>query len=1291
MKKRIACALLTLVMLVSLVNAGALTASAASGSTSEAAITVLKKMLTKQDYCYQLDATQTFLTGYGTVCNESGHKVGKDGKPVEEKKDDKGNVVEVGHKEHYISEKQADQALRDALDAIDKKVDAFASANGLKLSKAQNDALNAFSFLFGTSWTEGTGTLKTLLKSGPSYSNLLDAMKQVNNNNDNRCAVFANMYVNGVYSNNLPTNYRSVKYDPKGGIIAQTTVPGAVYESTYDPSVSTAHLVTPTREGYIFMGWYDKNNTPVTALPRSIGDTVELEAQWQKKATSYKDAAVAVNHTIIPSELSDHHLFTEPTNDEKYYVLGEDGKTALLVESIPAYVENNKLKNLSVDQFFVDGAGQKWFRIKDSKYWIKSSTNVGNSAGGSVTTEGTAVDVAVTVTNAYVNARQSASAASAQVGSYKVGTKLRIIRTTVVNGMTWGQVAKSDTDSTPVAWVCLMYTNWGEVGQNASNTNSTVGIATAVVNYSGYVNVRKGAGTDNQIVGSLKNGQAVSLYEIKTVNGHQWGRSDAGWFCLTYATVTMQNGTTNPSVNVSDQGALSYTFNGKLASAATAYVSTSESVDKTADQPKEGQSVIISNMVSGSDGTLWAKIGWTAVKWIDGGKDQNGNAKDPIKQQYTAYGWVKMGGKSLSGSSTPVAIEPVSYTVVSNLTVRESASSDAKSKFTMNPGTQFQVSEIQLVGEGIWGFTKSDVNTVYAEGGWANLSTRYVKRTTLPNVPANQIVTATGKVATIVNTDTVRVRAAADVTSRQVGSLSRGATANVLEISDDGKWYRLDVDPDKNPETESWVYKDYVSVSDSTASNGSGSSTTVQNPDGTTTTTTTVGTGIVANTYAGLNVRSGAGTNYPLVGGKLLPGTAVEIDQIVTVGTSKWGHCKQGWVCMDYITMISSTVTETTTNNGNGTPVQSLDKVDKTTTTAIYTGKTNEAVDILAEPNRDAKVVESVGAGTRITMHELAAVKEIVDNKVEQGENPNKNQGGTLTTTTETTYWARVNGGYIYNPMAVIDLDPLDEKVHTLTGNDTLNVRKEPNTSSAILGQLKKGDQVKVTALKIDYDKVWGRIDYDETEDAAKNEKQGWIRLDYMSEGAYYVQQSTTNTVTNNYGTGTAQAGIGNTGNTGNVGSGNTGNVGTGNTGNVGSGNTGNTGATGTGYRYTGKVINTNEVNVRQTASTGAKKTTVLKNGASLVIYETTISEGMAWGRCDAGWVYLYYVDLTPVTAGVLDARVVYNDNTVIYSDANGTSTVGTYAKMSVIDIYEIVGKMARTDLGWVHTDNLLQ
>ncbi len=56
MKKRIVCVLLTLIMLVSLVPVTALTASAASLKTSEAAITIMKKLAIFKDKCYQVPA-----------------------------------------------------------------------------------------------------------------------------------------------------------------------------------------------------------------------------------------------------------------------------------------------------------------------------------------------------------------------------------------------------------------------------------------------------------------------------------------------------------------------------------------------------------------------------------------------------------------------------------------------------------------------------------------------------------------------------------------------------------------------------------------------------------------------------------------------------------------------------------------------------------------------------------------------------------------------------------------------------------------------------------------------------------------------------------------------------------------------------------------------------------------------------------------------------------------------------------------------------------------------------------
>ena len=263
----------------------------------------------------------------------------------------------------------------------------------------------------------------------------------------------------------------------------------------------------------------------------------------------------------------------------------------------------------------------------------------------------------------------------------------------------------------------------------------------------------------------------------------------------------------------------------------------------------------------------------------------------------------------------------------------------------------------------------------------------------------------------------------------------------------------------------------------------------------------------------------------------------------------------------------------------------------------------------------------------------------------------------------QTSYWARINDGWIKDPDANITLNALDEKVHTLTGASELNVRKAAGTNNDSLGKLKKGDQVPVTKLEIVKDSgartltVWGRV---ETSDGIV----GYCDLSYMSEGALYEKKEEATTPTT-----PSTPTIGSTGNTGNGGFVN----------NAG------------GYKYTGKVINTESLNVRVTASTGAKKATTLKKGANLVIYETKISEDMAWGRCDAGWVYLYYVDLTPAGgSSAIDARVVYTDNTVIYTDNAASSVAGTYSRMSVIDIYEYVGDMARTDLGWVSTGNLL-
>ena len=203
MKKRFACALLALVLLVSLVP---VTTMAADQKVSEAAITVLKQLTTFKKECYYVAGSE-YRVGYGTVCQEKHHF-------------DSYGVPKANENKHTITEKKADAALRTYLAELDKKVNSFASENKLSLTQSQHDALVVFSHGYGTSWMSGTGALKTAIVSKAGVNEMLNVMKSLNDKQYNRHQVEVNMYCNGKYSNTIPSNFAKVTYDANGGKIA---------------------------------------------------------------------------------------------------------------------------------------------------------------------------------------------------------------------------------------------------------------------------------------------------------------------------------------------------------------------------------------------------------------------------------------------------------------------------------------------------------------------------------------------------------------------------------------------------------------------------------------------------------------------------------------------------------------------------------------------------------------------------------------------------------------------------------------------------------------------------------------------------------------------------------------------------------------------------------------------------------------------------------------------------------------------------------------------------------------
>lgn len=1217
MKKRIVCVLLTLIMLVSLVPATALTASAASLKTSEAAITIMKKLAIFKKNCYQVPNTNEFRIGYGTICSEKHKTTYKNGK-VE-------NSPDAG--KHSITQAQADQALRKLILDLDAKVNSFASSNSLTLSQCQHDALVLFTFDVGDSWMSGSGVVRSAIVSKASTNDLLKAMSDWASDQDDfrRRKIEVNMYKNGIYSDVTPSSFGTVTYNPDAGTIPQNGT--GAYSVLFDTTKTSAHIPSPTRSGYKFMGWYSAqyDGTLVPSLTGSYNGKT-LWAGWQATSVTANNAndlsyVHGINETLKVSQLVSLDVYSIPTkkNVKPFRTINKDTATVTAIKD------------------FIDDDGNRWCKLSaagDGWVLLKSS----GQGGGNTEYTGGKINVTVTVTNAYVNRRANDSASSALTGSYKAGTKLKIVATNAAK--TWGQV---EENGVAVGWVALMYTDWSTVydGSAPSDANNTTPIATATVTYNGYLNARSDPGVDNKIVGGFAKDTTVNVFEIRTVNGHRWGRTSTGWICLTYTNVKMLT-----DKNVSDTGVLDYAFEVTLVNSGSDLPTYAQPTTNSnnSDTIKAGTTGLKITNAAVADGLIWVKAHWTVKE-----TDKDGKTKVIAKSGWATY--------------SNFNLVPTKFTVVSDsLNIRKDAGSGNEFVFKLTKGVEVEVHEIKLAGEEIWGrivgYTPATGSGIENYDGWINLASNYVKRSSKIAIDGGtKAAIGTG---TVVNADSVRIRITGALYGQVLGSINRGTKVAVLGEKDG--WYMIDYDVDNNKETDSWIYSQYLEVKMGVVESGTGSTGgtgTTQKTDGT-------GKGIIANTYAGVNVRSGAGIANAIVG-KILNGTEVTILEVKLVGAAKWGRVKQGWICMDYVTMISyDNIPGNNSNNsgGNkGTGVSSFDEVERTTTTAVYTGsiKADTIVYKTPNPNLENNTVRTIGTGENITIHELTAVTlEIYEGDKTDKQNENND---IETVVKQTSYWARINDGWIKDPDANITLNALDEKVHTLTGASELNVRKAAGTNNDSLGKLKKGDQVPVTKLEIVKDSgartltVWGRV---ETSDGIV----GYCDLSYMSEGALYEKKEEATTPT--------------TPSTPTIGS--TGNTGTG-------GFVNNAG----GYKYTGKVINTESLNVRVTASTGAKKATTLKKGANLVIYETKISEDMAWGRCDAGWVYLYYVDLTPAGgSSAIDARVVYTDNTVIYTDNAASSVAGTYSRMSVIDIYEYVGDMARTDLGWVSTGNLL-
>ena len=182
----------------------------------------------------------------------------------------------------------------------------------------------------------------------------------------------------------------------------------------------------------------------------------------------------------------------------------------------------------------------------------------------------------------------------------------------------------------------------------------------------------------------------------------------------------------------------------------------------------------------------------------------------------------------------------------------------------------------------------------------------------------------------------LNVRSGAGTGYSVIGSLSNGSKVEIVETS--GTWYKI-----KYGSGYGYVSKDYITVSSSSSGNSSSSSTGSSSSS-----STTIQSGAV-KVNGGLNVRSGAGTSYSVIG-SLSNGSKVEI--VETSGT--WYKIKYGsgygYVSKDYITINTRSIAENTVLK-EGTAV-------------------TLALKVRDESNYEANIVGTIAMGEKVSVVE---------------------------------------------------------------------------------------------------------------------------------------------------------------------------------------------------------------------------------------------------------------------------------------------------------------------------------
>ncbi|EPB8159227.1 SH3 domain-containing protein [Clostridium perfringens] len=559
---------------------------------------------------------------------------------------------------------------------------------------------------------------------------------------------------------------------------------------------------------------------------------------------------------------------------------------------------------------------------------------------------------------------------------------------------------------------------------------------TGKVNINTALNVRQASTTNSRIIGSLKGGEKVNIisesngfYKIEFNNsyGYVYSKYISKDGDSEKVQVVKQEEVKKEKVDESKKEA-------KATPKAEPVVLAVRSLNKTGIV-NVSSSLNVRSSASTSSKVIGSLSGNTKVTIVgeEGAfykieyKGSHGYVAKEYVKDVTESNNSNQGTQTPEKPSTPESTEKTGIVnVSSSLNVREGASTSSKVIGSLSGNIK-----VTIVGEegafykieykGSHGYVAKEYIKDVTESNNSNQGTQTPEKPSTPE--------STEKTGIVNVSSSLNVREGASTSSKVIGSLS--GNTKVTIVGEEGAFYKIEYKG-----SHGYVAKEYVK--DVTESNNSNQGT--QTPEKPSTPESTEKTGIV-NVSSSLNVREGASTSSKVIG-SLSGNTKVTI-----VGEEgafykieyKGSH---GYVAKEYVKDVTES---NNSNQGTQTP-EKPSTPESTEKTGIV--NVSSSLNVREGASTSSKVIGSLSGNTKITIvgeegafykieykgsHGYVAkeyIKDIKDEVVTEPEKPSNPENS--------------------------------KKTGVVTASKGLNVRKEANTSSQIIGILNSGESVEI-------------------------------------------------------------------------------------------------------------------------------------------------------------------------------------------------------------------------------------